>query len=231
MKQIGSISRLAGVFALFALAANLSLSAAEVGKADITAIKGSVKVDAQEVKVGDSIAPGQQIETGADSQLNLFLGANGPTLVVSADSRLAFDELSADTAGAEPVISTKINVKSGKVSGYVKKTSSQSKYVVQTPTMTAAIRGTQYLVDSDAGVVYVWEGVVTVSWRGNNYEVSAGQKFDSSVGAVVANDLPNPFRLAAGAGNATFNVPVIYLRPNPVAPGTSTTQPGTQGAR
>jgi len=231
MKQIGSISRLAGVCALFALVANLSLSAAEVGKAEITGIKGSVKVDGQAVKVGDSVALGQQIETGAGSQLNLFLGDNGPTLVVSADARLSFDELSADTAGAEPVISTKINVKSGKVAGYVKKTSSQSKYVVQTPTTTAAIRGTEYQVDADTGVVAVWEGCVTVSFRGNNYDVCAGQKFDPSIGAVVANDLPNPFPRSARSGNSFLNGPVISLRPNPVAPGTSTTRPNTQGPR
>jgi hypothetical protein len=228
MKQIGSFSRLAGVCALFALVANLSLSAAVTGNAEITGIKGTVKVDGQAVKVGDSIAPGQQIETGAASQLNLFLGENGPTLVVAADARLSFDELSSDKAGAEPIISTKINLKSGKVAGYVKKTSSQSKYVVQTPTTTAAIRGTEYEVDADTGVVSVWSGCVTVTWRGNNYDVCAGQKFDPSIGAVVANDLPNPFPRSARSFDFNNFRPMIPLRPNP---GSSTPQPNRSGGQ
>lgn len=225
MKQLGSLSRLAGVAALCALVANLSLAAAETGKAEITGIKGTVTVDGQAVKVGDSINPGQQISTGAASQLNLFLGENGPTLLVDANASVSFEELSYDKTGAEPVINTKINVKAGKVAGYVKKTSSQSKYVVQTPTTTAAIRGTKYQV-SDDGVVAVWEGSVSVTYRGNTYEVSAGQKFDPSIGAVVANDVRSPFpgpinnTASSALGGAVLITPT---RPNP---GASEVQPG-----
>jgi hypothetical protein len=225
MKQLGSFSRLAGVAALCALVANLSLAAAETGKAEIKGIKGSVTVDGQAAKVGDSISPGQQIATGAGSQLNLFLGDNGPTLIVDANASLSFDELSFDKSGAEPVINTKINVKAGKVAGYVKKTSSQSKYIVQTPTTTAAIRGTKYQVTED-GVVAVWEGVVSVTFRGNTYDVSAGQKFDPAVGAVVANDLPIPsFSQASSTATSALGGAVIITptRPNP---GSSETQPG-----
>lgn len=216
MKQIGPISRLAGVAALCALVANLSLAAAEIGKAQITGIKGSVKVDGQVAKVGDSINPGQQIETGAASQLNLFLGENGPTLLVQPDSRVSIDELSFDKSGSEPVINTKINVKAGKVAGYVKKTSSQSKYIVQSPTTTAAIRGTQYQV-SDDGVVAVWEGCVSVGYKGNNYDVCAGQKFDPSVGAVVANDVPNPLGAVVSGPQSALGGALIITptRPNP----------------
>jgi hypothetical protein len=225
MKQLGSFSRLAGVAALCALVANLSLAAAEIGKAEITGIKGSVTVDGQAVKVGDSIKPGQQVSTGPASQLNLFLGENGPTLLVDANASLTFDELSYDTTGAEPVINTKINVKAGKVAGYVKKTSSQSKYVVLTPTTTAAIRGTKYQVTED-GTVAVWEGSVSVTYRGNTYEVSEGQKFDPSIGAVVANDLPNPIpsQVISTATSALGGTVLITpTRPNP---GASEIQPG-----
>ena len=217
MKQIGSFSRLAGVAALCALVANLSLAAAEIGKAQVTGIKGSVKVDGQAVKVGDSINPGQQIETGAGSQLNLFLGDNGPTLVVQPDSRISIDELSSDKSGSEPVINTRINVKAGKVAGYVKKTSSQSKYIVQTPTTTAAIRGTQYVV-SDDGVVAVWEGCVSVTYKGTNYDVCKGQKFDPGVGAVVANDLGSfPGGVVATEQKSALGGTLIITptRPNP----------------
>lgn len=228
MKQIGPISRLAGVAALFALVANLSLAAAEIGKAQITGIKGSVKVDGQVAKVGDSINPGQQIETGSASQLNLFLGDNGPTLLVQPDSRVSFDELSFDKTGSEPVINTKINVKAGKVAGYVKKTSSQSKYIVQSPTTTAAIRGTQYQV-SDDGVVAVWEGCVSVSYKGNNYDVCSGQKFDPSVAAVVANDLSNPIPSPVPPGPQSALGGAVIITPTRPNPGPQS--PVTTGGR
>jgi hypothetical protein len=225
MKQIGSISRLAGVCAAIALLANLSLSAAEIGKAEITGVKGSVKVDGNSAKVGDSISPGQQIETGAASQLNLYLGNNGPTVVLFADTRLSFDELTSDKSGSEPVINTKINLKAGSVAGYVKKTSSQSSYVVQGPTTTAAIRGTEYQM-MDNGVVAVWEGCVTVSYRGNNYEVCANQMFDPSVGAVVSNTYPRPPVPSNQARPTTIVVPVTPTRPNPQP---SPTEPAQSG--
>lgn len=224
MKTLGFFSRLAAACATVALLANLSLSAAETGKAEIAGIKGTVKVDGNTAKVGDSIAPGQQIETGADSQLNLYLGNNGPTVILYADTRLAFDELTSDKSGSEPVINTKINLKAGSVAGYVKKTSSQSTYVVQGPTTTAAIRGTEYQMMED-GSVAVWEGCVTVTYKGNNYEVCAGQMFDVSKGQVVTNPYGRPnFGLSS-----SFNPPVIPITPTRPNPGTSPTAPPPTG--
>ena len=86
--------------------------------------------------------------------------------------------------GAETVVSTRLGLKAGKVSGYVKKTSDQSRYTVETPTTTAAIRGTKYLVSAD-GDVWVSEGCVNVLFRNINYSVCAGQGFDPRVPGVI----------------------------------------------
>ena len=123
------------------------------------------------------------------------------------------------------MINTKINVKAGKVAGYVKKTSSQSKYVIQTPTTTAAIRGTKYQVTED-GTVAVWEGSVSVTYRGNTYEVSAGQKFDPAVGAVVANDLPNPLPGQASSTATSALGGAVLITPTRPNPGASEIRPG-----
>jgi hypothetical protein len=218
MKKIGISSRFASLCAITAIMAGSSLSAAETGKAELTGVKGSVKVDGQSAAVGEVVKPGQKIETGAGAQANLYLADNGPTVVVLPDSSISFDELSFDKSGAEPVITTKINLKVGTVAGFVKKTSSQSSYIVKGPTVTAVIRTSEYQI-TDNGTVAVWSGCVTVSYRGVSYEVCGGQMFDPAAASVVANTLVLPVGMPSAvqqSANATVN-PVVPTRPAPVA--------------
>jgi hypothetical protein len=218
MKMIGISPRFASLCAITAIMAGSSLFAAETGKAELTGVKGSVKVDGQSAVVGGVVKPGQKIETGAGAQANLYLADNGPTVVVLPDSSISFDELSFDKSGAEPVITTKINLKVGTVAGFVKKTSSQSSYIVKGPTVTAVIRTSEYQI-TDNGTVAVWSGCVTVSYRGASYEVCGGQMFDPAAASVVANTLVLPVGMPSAvkqSANATVN-PVVPTRPEPVA--------------
>ena len=219
MKMIGISPRFASLCAITAIMAGSSLSAAETGKAELTGVKGSVKVDGQAAFVGEAIKTGQKIETGAGAQANLYLADNGPTVVILPDSSISFDELSVDKSGSEPVITTKINLKVGTVAGYVKKTSSQSSYIVKGSTVTAVIRSSEYQV-TDNGTVAVWSGCVTVSYRGASYEVCGGQMFDPAAASVVANTLPLPVGMPSAvqqSANVKVAVPVIPTRPQPVA--------------
>ena len=221
MKLIGISPRFAGLCAITAMMAGSSLSAAETGKAELTGIKGSVKVDGQAAFVGEAIKTGQKIETGAGAQANLYLADNGPTVVILPDSSISFDELSVDKSGSEPVITTKINLKVGTVAGYVKKTSSQSSYIVKGSTVTAVIRSSEYQV-TDNGVVAVWSGCVTVSYRGASYEVCGGQMFDPAAASVVANTLSRPAGTASAvqqSANVSLSLPVLSLRPKQPTPG------------
>jgi hypothetical protein len=159
-----------------------------------------VTVNSEPATVGYIAKPGAQITTGSQSLAKLFLGENGPDLLLDENSNLSVDDLTFDNGGPEPVISTRLNIKQGSVSGKVKKSSSQSQYVVNAPNTTAAIRGTVY-TETSAGVVYVFEGSVDVTWtdpatgRPANFNVSAGQMFDPSIPGVV--EIPagtkNPF--------------------------------------
>ena len=217
MKMIGISPRFASLCAITAIMAGSSLSAAETGKAELTGVKGSVKVDGQAAFVGEAIKTGQKIETGAGAQANLYLADNGPTVVVLPDSSISFDELSVDKSGAEPVITTKINLKGGTVAGYVKKTSSQSSYIVKGSTVTAVIRSSEYQV-TDNGTVAVWSGCVTVSYRGASYEVCGGQMFDPAAASVVANTLSRPAGASSAvrqSANVSLSLPVLSLRPEP----------------
>jgi hypothetical protein len=217
MKLIGISPRFAGLCAITAMMAGSSLSAAETGKAELTGIKGSVKVDGQAAFVGEAIKTGQKIETGAGAQANLYLADNGPTVVVLPDSSISFDELSVDKSGSEPVITTKINLKVGTVAGYVKKTSSQSSYIVKGSTVTAVIRSSEYQV-TDNGTVAVWSGCVTVSYRGASYEVCGGQMFDPAAASVVANTMSRPAGTSSvvqQSANVSLSLPVLSRRPEP----------------
>ena len=222
MKMTGISPRFASLLAITAVLAGSSLSAAETGKAELTGVKGSVKVDGQAAFVGEAVKPGQKVETGAGAQANLYLADNGPTVVVLPDSSISFDELSVDKSGAEPVIITKINLKGGTVAGYVKKTSSQSSYIVKGSTVTAVIRTSEYQV-TDNGTVAVFSGCVTVSYRGASYDVCGGQMFDPSAASVVANTMAAPAGMPSGAQqslNAKVSAPAPTVAPRPTpAPG------------
>ena len=222
MKMTGISPRFASLCAITAIMAGFSLSAAETGKAELTGIKGSVKVDGQAAFVGEAIKTGQKIETGAGAQANLYLADNGPTVVVLPDSSISFDELSVDKSGAEPVITTKINLKSGTVAGYVKKTSSQSSYIVKGSTVTAVIRTSEYQI-TDNGTVAVFSGCVTVSYRGASYDVCGGQMFDPSAASVVANTMAAPAGMPSGMQqslSSKVSVPASTVTPRPTpAPG------------
>ena len=217
MTMIGISPRFASLLAVSAILAGSSLNAAETGKAELTGIKGSVKVDGQAASVGDAVKPGQSISTGAGAQANLYLGDNGPTVVVLPDSSVSFDELSVDKSGAETVITTKINLKVGTVAGYVKKTSSQSSYIVKGPTVSAVIRTSEYQI-TDNGTVAVWSGCVTVSYRGVSYEVCGGQMFDPAAASVVANTLPIIASMPSSvqqSASVKLPAPTVTTRPQP----------------
>jgi len=189
MKISGYLSRLAAVGAFWALSSILVTAAPQAGKAEVTRVRGTATIGGSPAKVGDSAGPGAVIKTGPNSQLDLNLGSNGPDITITEDTTIAVEELSFDDAGPEMVVITKLNLQAGKVAGYVKKTSSQSSYSVVTPTTTAAIRGTTYMVTAE-GDVYVWEGCVDVQFQGNRFAVCAGQHFDPRIGRVVPNPLP-----------------------------------------
>lgn len=220
MKIPVSFSRIAWVGV--ALALSVQLLGADAGKAEVTAVRGIASINGAPAKKGDTAGTGAQIATGAGAELSLYLGVNGPNVVVGEATKVTLEELSADTSGPEAVITTKMKLDEGRISGFVKKTSDQSTYTVVTPTTTAAIRGTKYMVTAD-GFVYVWEGCVDVIYNGNNaagagnhFQVCAGQAFDPRIPGIIVNPLPEP---PVGTTGRFDVIPVGPDRPvSPVQP-------------
>jgi len=184
MKTFCSISQFAVLTALVGFSTTAGFAATTTGSAVVTAVRGNGLIGDQPAKVNAVVNPGTTLVTGPESTIDLNLKANGPFVRVLPESRLSIDDLTVNNDGAEPVISTKLGLKAGKASGYVKKTSDQSRYVIETPTTTAAVRGTTYLVSAD-GDVWVKEGCVNVTFRNINYSVCAGQGFDPKIPGVV----------------------------------------------
>ena len=76
--------------------------------------------------------------------MDVFLGVNGPTLRVTADTTVALDSLSYTGSGDDAVIETKLDLEDVRILGEVRKISAASKYEVKTPTGVAGIRSTKY---------------------------------------------------------------------------------------
>lgn len=226
MKISGYLSRFAAVGAFLALSSALVNAAPQAGQAEVTRVRGTVTIGGNAAKVGDTAGPGSIIKTGPNSQADFNLGVNGPDITVSPDTTIKVEELSFDDAGPSPVVTTKLNLQAGKVAGYVKKSSSQSTYTVVTPTTSAAIRGTTYLVTAE-GDVYVWDGCVNVTFEGKNFSVCAGQHFDPRIGKVVPNTLPPVIPPRVQAPVSPIG-PVINL--SPTVPKGGTTPNGGEGS-
>jgi FecR protein len=190
MNKSGYRYQFVGVCATALLTSIGLMAAPQTGSAKFKSVKGSVTLDSNPAKVGDVAHPGSVVTTGDKSGAFLDLKLNGPDLEISENTRFTIDDLTFDDAGSEPVIVTKIGLKEGKLSGYVKKTSSSSDYRILTPTTTAAIRGTVYTV-SAGGKVLVWDGCVDVNWSDpsgsgvKTFNVCKDQMFDPGIPGVV----------------------------------------------
>jgi hypothetical protein len=221
MNKFGRFQHLVGLCAA-ALTVSLATAAPQAGSAKVKAFLGSATFGGQPASIGAVGGAGTVVTTGAASDITLDLGINGPIAKVLENSSVSIDDLTFDTAGAEPVISTKLAVKSGKIEANVRKTSSQSSYIVKTPTSTASIRGTTFTI-YDNGTVLVWDGCVDVTYRDPQsgrevkYNVCKGQMFDSIKLAVVEipAGTPGP-TVPTGAAAASAQAPVgatIFVSP------------------
>ncbi|HTH47999.1 MAG TPA: FecR domain-containing protein [Candidatus Limnocylindria bacterium] len=184
MNMFGSFTRSVSLLAASTLVSGALLAAAKTGKAEFTKVVGSASVDSVPAKVGTVAHPGSTVMTEAASKAYLYLGINGPSVIVKESSSLALDDLTYDDGGAEKVAHTKLTLKSGGMDADVIKKSSESTYVVTTPTATAAVRGTRFSV-TPKGQIVVWKGCVDVTFNGKDFNVCKGQYFDPTIGGVA----------------------------------------------
>jgi len=169
MRPVGAVSRILG----FAVAVAALLSAAtaqaapEQNKAVVRAVRGSANFSTDRganwkaLKVGTSLNQNSVVRTAPGSNVDLYLGDNGPIVRVTEDTTLGIDRLTIDRTGVDKVIETQLDLRNGRILGDVKRLAAASKYEVKTPHGVAGIRGTRYDIRAD-GTVIVIEGQIVV---------------------------------------------------------------------
>lgn len=173
------------------------------GKAEVRAVRGSAKYSTGggvwiPLKVGTVLKPGAIIQTSPESNVDLFLGANGPVLRVTPETTVALDRLSFTDTGADNVIDTQLNLQSGRIIGNVKKLAAASEYKVKMPNGVAAIRGTDF--------------DIRVNMRGNTPEIRATSL---SGQLVCAGSDANGAKTAIVNTGETFVFPPGNVQPTP----------------
>lgn len=147
--------------AFVATALSLTASAqTAAGQIKIAKVEGEVlKIAAGGASValknGDSLLETDTVTTGKGASVVLVF-ANGSSVKLGADSRLAIDEFKMDPLAddikpadlkAEPTVSkTALNLAYGEMVGDVKKLNKSSSYSIKTPVGAAGIRGTIYRI-------------------------------------------------------------------------------------
>jgi hypothetical protein len=158
------------------------------------------------------------------------------------NSALGIDKLASQETGMERVTDTQLDLKTGHISGSVKKMSAASKYEVKLPNGVAGIRGTLYDIFAE-GIIKVRVGSVVLAWvdpkTGNvvTQVVSGGQGYDARTGVISPlspSDMSSLDALSAGLLVVGTEAPLILTRDRtlePVSPlgpvGAGPNPPGT----
>jgi len=159
------------VCALFAAAHCPALSAEIAGT--VLAIKGDCVADpdkqAVPLKVGDSVTVGETILTAAGAKLKLQM-ADGSVIAAGAGSRITIQSYGKDPAGKRDV---SLNLASGLLRAVVAPAEQPSKFEVSTATGVAAVRSTDWFVESldDSTRVGVLHGVVSLASKATSRQV------------------------------------------------------------
>ncbi len=195
MKQLGSFVSKVVICGVALSAVTLAVSAraeAKQGRATVQEVRGTADYSTgggafTALTTGARLDAGTVIRTAAGSEVSLFLAQNGPVAVVRADTLLGLDRLSYDKTGAETVIDTRLDLKSGRVSGHVRKLAAASKYEVKIPNGVVSIKtagaGTDYDIEVP-GRTTVANGTATMVYNNVNYSINSGQTFDPTIPGV-----------------------------------------------
>lgn len=142
----------------------------------------------KQLRTGKVLRGSDTIKTGAFTNVDMFLGANGPVLRVTEETTLRFDSLTFESVEAEMVIKTELDLRNGRILGRVKKLAAASEYSIKLPVGVAAIRGTDYDVSANGRVIITkGRGEMNMVGEGGqvtSYAIGEGQVFDPQTKTV-----------------------------------------------
>jgi hypothetical protein len=116
----------------------------EQGKAVVRSLRGTAEYSVgrnewKPVKVGAVFYSGTAIRTGDNTQVDLFLGVNGPALRITPNTILEIESLRYAGSGEQLVVETILSVPRGNIQANFKKASPDSRYEIKTAQTTSAI--------------------------------------------------------------------------------------------
>jgi hypothetical protein len=185
------------------------------GAARVVSLTGSLTVKGfrqgiRALRVNDTVQPGDELATGENSQA-MIRARDGSTIIVYPDSRVIFNERSADFRELLHLFLGSIKVHIEKISGR------PNPHQLSTPTAVIAVRGTTFSVfvdDTEATLVAVDEGEVAVGniqLPGREMILRAGQRTWVRRGqppqqAQAFRGRSERADVAAGAGSGTMGM-------------------------
>jgi len=149
--------------------------AALLGSATVRLPDGSA---AKQLAAGDQVTEGAVVNTGLDSRLKISL-RDGSNLSLGAKTELKLDHLTLGTRTKDvPSVFTQF---SGYVRAAIARVRPGAKFEIHTPSMVAAVRGTEWIESYEAGStqIFVVQGRVqaigTGSYAGDRVALTGGQ--------------------------------------------------------
>ncbi len=183
--------------------------------AEVVALAGEARAAGQPLKVGEKLAEGSVVETGAGGSVTLAM-ADGSVVSVQKSSRLELDRLERiDGLGAHDV---SFRLTAGRVETKVQPQRDVGRFEIHTPVAVTAVRGTRFRAtydtsDSDARTETL-EGVVGVSANAALVPVAQGYGTRVEHGAAPGAPVllpPAPTLEAVPAVNAAPDLDIRYL--------------------
>ena len=149
------------LLALFGLSSLTATAAQQLASAKVLSMSGTVTSKSEDgvespLMIGAILGQGDSIATGAWSTA-LLVFSNGSEILVTEETSITIVELSQEAFGgtksyeqlkADPSKSQSLlQLNYGKVSGHVKSLKAGSRFDIETPLGTAAIRGTKFVIE------------------------------------------------------------------------------------
>jgi len=191
LKKAGFVFAVAVALAAFSIFDISFAQETQPGKAIVRKVVGTAQSSKGEgvwarIRLNDRLGRGTTIMADAESQVDLFLGWNGPTLRVTADTSVAMDALSLAGGGEDVVIETKLNLVDGRFLGNANKLAAASIYQVKTPTGFARIREADYDISARKNAAGKFEatykrlrGQITGVDKAKAFSLGDGQGFQA----------------------------------------------------
>jgi hypothetical protein len=183
------------------------------------------------LKDAKSLNAGDTIRTDDTGTVDLDLGKSGRVRLMP-NTTLVIEKLSYENTGADRVVETLLDLKSGRIVADVPKLSGSSKYEVKTPNAVAGTKGAQFDINHSGCVVVVKGTVIVVCMKPDNTTltrvVNALERFCCDPGVVEPAGREFLADVRGNLPGAGLDQGLVFVPAEPIQPPLSPVVPGVQ---